>query len=144
MELNGDEGGSPPLAERKEGGASVSTTAAESNGQATDLKNGSVAEADKSAKTGGQEPPPSVEKGIMPEEFALNEVLQQLTSGTEMTKVKSRGKRYVRQYRISRDLHYLSWWPSRKGASHSRSECTVRALLLARVVVYLMYRYKLN
>lgn len=144
VELSDKEGGSPPPPDAVAGSASVPTTAAEANGEATDLKNGSMAEADKSTKSGGQEPQPSVKKGLMPEEFALNEVLQQLTAGSEMTKIKSRGKRFVRQYRISRDLHYLCWWPSRKGASHSRSECSTRAFLCAHVLLYTMYHYMFN
>ena len=132
IELNDKGEGSPPVEHKVEGDASVPITTAEPNGQATDLKNGSVAEA---TTTSQQDPPPSVEKGIMPEEFALNAVLQQLTSGTEMTKIKSRGKRLVRQYRISRDLHYLCWWPSRKGTSHSRSECMQHT----RARAFLMY-----
>ena len=128
IELNNKGEGSPPVEDKVEGDASVPTTTAEPNGLATDLKNGSPAEA---TTTSQQDPPPSVEKGIMPEEFALNAVLQQLTSGTEMTKIKSRGKRLMRQYRISRDLHYLCWWPSRKGTSHSRSECMQHTCLRA-------------
>ena len=130
IELNDKGEGSPPVEDKVEGDASVPSTTAEPNGLATDLKNGSPAEA---TTTSQQDPPPSVEKGIMPEGFALNAVLQQLTSGTEMTKIKSRGKRLMRQYRISRDLHYLCWWPSRKGTSHSRSECMQHIRACARL-----------
>lgn len=140
MEMNGEEDSPSPTA-NGEGGASVPTTDAQPNGQATDLKTSSEDAAVATTKTGQQEPPPpTAEKSSMPEEFALNEVLQQLTSGTEMTKVKSRSKRFVRQYRISHDLHYLSWWPSRKSASHSRSECTARPLFRVHVSMYCYMR----
>ena len=127
MEINGKEEDSPSPTAAGEGDGSVPAPDAEQNGMASDLKNGSEDAAESNTKTGAQEPPPPVEKISMPEEFALNEVLQQLTSGTEMVKVKSRNKRFVRQYHISHDLHYMSWWPSRKSASHSRSECPSRA-----------------
>ena len=52
----------------------------------------------------------------------LSAMIRQLSAGTDAVKIKSKSKRLSRVYRLTPDLQYVAWFPSRKSEIRRRSK----------------------